>query len=207
MKAILATLVVLFAGVRAEAQTPIAVRVSTGDAVEQKITDQLKAKIGGASRYAVSDEPGVASLTVDVNCVSLGPEGGPVAGYACQSVVAYFPHMGALSKNLPGAETLVACNTGGKYCADALFDAFADGTQADKLATAKSELQRFVDQYVESMQSKEPRYRGKPKSEHTANGGKAEMDDAMRIRLREMVFPNTVGTPLRLILTPSLALS
>jgi hypothetical protein len=126
---------------------------NTGNADEQKITSQLKAKVGGTSRYAVYDTPGEASLSLDVGCIPIHPEGGPKTGYACDSIVTYFPFMGALSTHLFGADTLVSCPTNGEYCAESIFEAFVNGTQPEKLATAKSALQRHVEQYNQLKQS------------------------------------------------------
>lgn len=153
MKTILATLLVLFAAVGARAQTPIKVWVFGNGSDAQEITNRLKAKIGGTSRYALSDNPEV-SLRLEVHCIPMHFEGGPVTGYACNSVVTYFPDMGSLSMHLFGAEMLVSCNASGEYCAEALFDAFVNGAQPDKLAAAKSELQKSVDQYIQSKKPK-----------------------------------------------------
>lgn len=148
MKTILAALLILFAALGAGAQNPIRVVVGKGDAVDEKIAAQLKAKIGGTSRYEASDYSPEVPLAVDVSCVELRQESGGMRGYACHSMVTYFPDMGALSVHLPRAETLVICDTRGEDCAEALFEAFVNGTQPDKLAKEKAEFTTYIDQYI-----------------------------------------------------------
>ena len=154
MKSILTALLVLFLAVGAKAQNPIKVVVSPPDTDAQKITDRLKAKIGRASRYALSDSAAAslgAPLLLTLHCIPLHPEGGSFTGYACDSVVTYFPdipNMGALSVHLDVADTLVSCPTDGEYCAEAIFEGFVNGTQPETLATAKSDLERNIDQYI-----------------------------------------------------------
>ena len=157
MKTILTALLFLFAAVGARAQAPIGVAVGGDNSDSQTVANQLKAKIGGTSRYAVYDSSGseVAQLTVDVTCVVARNAGGLATGYACDSDVSFFPpEMRSLSVHLSRAGQVVTCPLDGAYCAEALFEAFVNGTQPDKLATAKSQLQRDVDDYIQSRQAK-----------------------------------------------------
>lgn len=153
MKRIFMTLLIFFGALGAEAQSPIGVAVKTGNSVEQNITDQFKAKIGGTSRYALSQSP-VPPLAVEVWCIPLLKSNGSRFGYACDSEVTYFPGMGALSTQLVGAGTLVSCSTDGGQCAEVLFELFVRGTQPENLATAKSQLRARVNHYLQLVQAK-----------------------------------------------------
>lgn len=127
--------------------------MSGGGGDAQDVSDQVNAKIGSSARYTLLAAPsGRAGLTMDIDCIAVTNQGGESIGYACKSSIFYFPFDGDPLNTTLGGDLVVG---DASYCAEGIFDDFVERTQDDKLAAAKTDLNKSINEHV-FVQSEKP---------------------------------------------------